>query len=254
MTFDYLLSIIKIILFDLVLSGDNAVVIGLAAHLLPPRQRRQAMIWGCGMAIVMRVALTLVVAQLLLFPGLRFIGAVLLAWIACKLVQEEAQATDRSKPPPTSLLTAVTRIAMADLIMSLDNVVAIAGASQSDPVRIVIGLVLSISMLLLLSAVIMEIMNRYRWIAFLGAAVLALTAADMMVEDLGHLFKAWWGQGTDIQIPFWAAWTIRLGVMVLCLTTNRWWPGGSTPVEDPPARSQHSLEGVLDQSDATVAS
>ena len=188
MTLDYLVSILKIILFDLVLSGDNAVVIGLAAHMLPPRQRRQAMIWGCGMAIAMRVVLTLVVAHLLLFPGLRLIGALLLVWIACKLVQEEADSTDGSKPAPTTLFKAITRIAMADFIMSLDNIVAIAGVSQSDPVRIMIGLFLSISMLLLLSAVIMEIMSRYRWIAYAGAAVLAWTAAEMMVHDLeSHL-------------------------------------------------------------------
>ncbi len=254
MTLDYLLSITKIILFDLVLSGDNAVVIGLAAHLLPPRQRRQAMIWGCGMAIVMRIALTLVVAQLLILPGLRFIGAVLLAWIACKLVQEEAEATDTSRPPPTSLVKAVTRIAMADFIMSLDNVVAIAGASQSDPIRIIVGLVLSISMLLLLSAIIMEVMNRYRWIAYVGAAVLALTAADMMVEDLGLLFKARWGQGIDVHLPSWAAWSIRLGVVVLCLTTRWWWPGARTPSMDSSrGRPPRALEGVLDQSDVTVA-
>ena len=168
MTLDYLVSIFKIILFDLVLSGDNAVVIGLAAHLLPPRQRRQAMIWGCGMAIVMRVLLTLVVAELLLFPGLRFVGAVLLVWIACKLIQEEAESADVTKPAPTTLPKAIMRIAMADFIMSLDNIVAIAGASDSDPVRIILGLLLSISMLLLLSAVIMEIMSRYRWIAYVG--------------------------------------------------------------------------------------
>ena len=194
MTLDYLASIFKIILFDLVLSGDNAVVIGLAAHLLPPRQRRQAMIWGCGMAIVMRVALTLVVAHLLLFPGLRFVGAVLLVWIACKLVQEEAESADDTKPAPTTLFKAITRIAMADFIMSLDNVVAIAGVSESDPVRIILGLFLSISMLLLLSAVIMEIMSRYRWIAYAGAAVLAWTAAEMMVHDLDTFYRTRWAR------------------------------------------------------------
>src|SRR5512144_584689 len=103
MTLDYLASILKIILFDLVLSGDNAVVIGLAAHLLPPLQRRKAMIWGCGMACLMRVGLTLIIAHLLLFPGLRFVGGVLLAWIACKLVLEENQKASGTKPLPTSL-------------------------------------------------------------------------------------------------------------------------------------------------------
>ena len=240
MTLDYLGSIFKIILFDLVLSGDNAVVIGLAAHLLPPRQRRQAMIWGCGMAIVMRVFLTLVVAQLLLFPGLRFVGAVLLAWIACKLMQEEVQSADSSKPAPSTLPKAIMRIAMADFIMSLDNVVAIAGASDSDPVRIILGLLLSISILLFMSALIMEIMSRYRWIAYVGAAVLALTAANMMVEDL----DVWYKNG----FPSWAAWTLRVVVVAVCVTTNRWWPKDRVQHADPSSAKQDSrpMERVLD--------
>jgi YjbE family integral membrane protein len=247
MTLDYLGSIFKIILFDLVLSGDNAVVIGLAAHLLPPPQRRQAMFWGCGMAIVMRVALTLVVAHLLLFPGLRFAGAVLLAYIACKLIQEHNDSTDKTKPPPSSLIKAITRIAMADFIMSLDNIVAIAGASQSDPVRIMLGLLLSISMLLLLSAVIVEIMSRYRWIAYLGTAVLALTAADLMVQDLEIFYGARLGQGVEAAYPFWAAWTVRISILVLCLTTKVWWPDGrAKPAEDTVDEPAHSLERVLD--------
>jgi YjbE family integral membrane protein len=251
MTLDYLGSVFKIILFDLVLSGDNAVVIGLAAHLLPPRQRRQAMIWGCGMAIVMRVALTLAVAHLLLFPGLRFIGAVMLAWIACKLIQEQPEPGDLSTPVPTTLPKAITRIAMADFIMSLDNVVAIAGASQSDPVRICLGLFLSISMLLLLSAVIVEIMSRHRWIAYLGTAVLALTAADLMVQDVELFYKSQMPQASSSEYPRWAAWSIRIGILILCLTTKRWWPGGDArPVAEPVSEPAHSLEGVLDESHA----
>ena len=249
MTLDYLVSIFKLILIDLVLSGDNAVVIGMAAHLLPPRQRRQAMIWGCGMAIAMRIGLTLVVAELLLFPGLRFVGAMLLVWIACKLIKEEAESHDATKPPPTTLFKAVTRIAMADFIMSLDNIVAIAGASDSDPVRVIVGLALSITMLLLLSAVIMEIMNRYRWIAYVGAAVLAWTAADMMVHDLDQVFKSDWGQSVRGYFPVWAAWALRVGVTVLCLTTNWWWPsdrsdsGTENAGQDQPAPSlEHALE------------
>jgi YjbE family integral membrane protein len=229
MSVEYLVSVLKIILFDLVLSGDNAVVIGLAAHLLPPEQRRKAMFWGCGTAIAMRIGLTLVVAELLLFPGLKLVGAVLLAWIACKLVQEEAETSDRSVPASGSLFRAIWRIAMADFIMSLDNVVAIAGASQSDPVRIVAGLILSITMLVLLSAVIMEIMSQYRWIAYAGAAILAWTAADMMVEDLEQIGKGgWWGYGKGFVIPHWAAWATRIGVTVSCVTVNWWLPGKGT--------------------------
>lgn len=249
MTLDYLASIFKLILIDLVLSGDNAVVIGLAAHLLPPRQRRQAMFWGCGMAIVMRIALTLIVAELLLFPGLRFVGAVLLVWIACKLVKEESESRDKTKAPPTTLLKAITRIAMADFIMSLDNIVAIAGASDSDPARVIVGLALSISMLLLLSAVIMEIMSRYRWIAYVGAAVLAWTAADMMVHDLDQIARGGWGRAVATHFPVWAAWSLRIGVTLLCVTPNRWWPGAGTKSEVDQS-NQHqeapSLEHALD--------
>jgi YjbE family integral membrane protein len=225
MTLDYVGSILKIILFDLVLSGDNAVVIGLAAHLLPPPQRRKAMIWGCGMACFMRVVLTLVVARLLLFPGLRFMGGVLLAWIACKLVQEEDGTEGDTKELPCSLWKAITRIAMADFIMSLDNVVAIAGVSDSDPVRIVLGLLLSISMLLLLSALIMEIMARYRWIAYLGAAVLAWTAAEMMLHDLEFFYRTSHLSQPELSLPRWGVWSIRLGLLSLCMTTKWWWPG-----------------------------
>jgi len=225
MTLGYVGSILKIILLNLVLSGDNAVVIGLAAHRLPSRQRRKAMIWGCGMACLMRVALTLVVAHLLLFPGLRFVGGLLLAWIACKLVQEEDQSTSGTSPLPGSLWKAITRIAMADFIMSLDNVVAIAGVSDSDPVRIILGLLLSISMILLLSALIMEIMARYRWIAYLGAAVLAWTAAEMMLHDLEFFYGTRHPPQPGVSFPRWGEWSIRLGLLSLCMTTKWWWPG-----------------------------
>jgi YjbE family integral membrane protein len=235
MTLEYMGSILKIILCNLVLSGDNALVIGLAAHRLPSPQRRKAMIWGCGMACLMRVALTLVVARLLLFPGLKFVGAVLLAWIACKLVLEEDQSTSCTKPPPCSLWKAITRIAMADFIMSLDNVVAIAGVSDSDPVRIILGLLLSISMILLLSALIMEIMVRYRWIAYLGAAVLAWTAAEMMLHDLEFFYKARNPPQPELRLPRWEEWSIRLGLLWLCMTTKWWWPG---PRENAAARSE----------------
>jgi predicted tellurium resistance membrane protein TerC len=139
------------------------------------------------------------------------------------------------------------RIAMADFIMSLDNVVAIAGASDSDPVRIILGLLLSISILLFMSALIMEIMSRYRWIAYVGAAVLALTAANMMVEDLDIWYKTRGGHGAD-GFPSWAAWTLRVVVVGVCVTTNRWWPKPRVPHTDPSPAKQDSrpMERVLD--------
>jgi len=245
------IAILKIILFDLLLSGDNAVVIGLAAHRLPPAQRRQAMIWGCGLAIVMRIGLTLVVSSLLDVTGIRFVGAVLLAWIACKLMQEEVDAaSDHPHSAPNSLFKAVQRIALADFIMSLDNVLAIASAAQSKT-QIVMGLVLSIAMLLFLSAIITEIMNRYRWIAYAGAALLAWTAAEMMSHDLHVLFRQGYVAGWS-EFPEWGDWALRVALVALCLTVNWWYPapseegeGGDEEIE-PPAGPEPGPEASAD--------
>ena len=194
------------------------------------------MIWGCGLAIVMRIGLTLIVSTLLFIPGLRFVGAVLLAWIACKLMMEEVQAAADPSLSTSSLLKAIQRIAMADFIMSLDNVLAIASAAQSWS-QIVLGLILSIMMLLFLSAVITEIMSRYRWIAYAGAALLAWTAADMMSHDLEEFFHAGYVPGWK-EFPEWGVWALRISLVVLCLTVNWWLPGArphpaATPAETP---------------------
>ena len=233
------IAIVKIILYDLVLSGDNAAVIGLAAHRLPARQRRQAMIWGCGMAIVMRIAFTLVVYKLLDVPGLRFVGAMLLVWIACKLMQEEVQAAGDPDAAPTSLFKAVQRIAMADFIMSLDNVLAIASAAQTWS-QIVIGLVLSIVMLLFLSALITEIMRRWRFIAYLAVALLAIAAGEMMGHDLHDLFAYMQSHGRPHWpvFPDWAKWALEAALVVLCLTVNWWWPASGTQPAPPTTETE----------------
>jgi len=106
-------------------------------------------------------------------------------------------------------------------------------------------------MLLLLSAVIVEIMSRYRWIAYLGTAVLALTAADLMVQDFEIYYSMSMGEGVAVAYPRWAAWTVRISILVLCMTTRRWWPDGRAgSAEDVSDESVHSLEGVLDQAPA----
>src|SRR5271165_1926035 len=112
-----LASLVQIVLINVVLSGDNALVIAMAARYLPAPQRRTAMLWGGAAAIALRLVLTLAVSYVLMIPGLRFVGAILLVGIACKLVQEENQTNEDGVPAPTSLRTAIFRIAVADLVM-----------------------------------------------------------------------------------------------------------------------------------------
>src|SRR5208282_875874 len=125
---------------------------------------------------------------------------------ACKLVQEEDETNDYAAPAPVSLRTAVVRIAVADLIMSLDNVVAIAGVSGSDPVLLVVGLVLSTGMILAFSQVILALMNRFRWVVYAGTGVLALTAAGMIRNDLATVRDLTWVASLPLHLPLWADW------------------------------------------------
>jgi len=226
-----LASLVQIVLINVVLSGDNALVIAMVARHLPAPQRRAAMFWGGAVAIALRLALTLAVSYVLMIPGLRFVGAILLVGIACKLIQDEDEANEDEAPAPTSLRTAVVRIAVADLVMSLDNVVAIAGVSGSDPVLLVVGLVLSIGMILAFSQVILALMNRFRWVVYAGTAVLALTAAGMIRHDLEAVRDLTWVASLPLHLPLWADWAFRGVVVGGCLTSSRWWPRRVPTVE-----------------------
>lgn len=226
MFLDWISSIIQIMLVNVVLSGDNAMVIALAASSLPPEKRQRAMLWGTGLAIGMRMVLTFAVAYVLLIPGLRFLGAVLLAYIACKLIQEQADQAGDASQAPTSTGTAITRIALADLVMSLDNVIAIAGVAQADPLRLFLGLALSIAMILALSTAIVAIMSRFRWIVYLGTGVLALAAANMMAHDIEAARQLSVTVSQHASSVGQGVWPLRLALVVVCLTSNYWWPRG----------------------------
>lgn len=217
-------SLLQIVLINAVLSGDNALVIAMAARHLPVSQRRIAMLWGGGVAIVLRLVLTVAVSYILMVPGLRFLGALLLVGIACKLVQDENETNETGVPPPTTVRTAVMRIAVADLVMSLDNVVAIAGVSGSDPVLLIVGLVLSIAMILAFSQVILALMNRFRWVVYAGTGILALTAAGMIRHDLEAVNHLSWAANLPVHLPLWADWSFRGAVVGVCLTSSRWRP------------------------------
>lgn len=180
---DDLIAVLKIILIDIVLSGDNAVVIAMAAHRLPEHQRKRAILWGGGIAIFLRILFTLVMAFILNVPGVRLIGGVVLVYIACKLLLDEEEHAITPDNAERSAWAAIRMIFIADFVMSLDNMLAVAGASHGSPFKLLMGLFVSIGIIMTCSSLIARLMNRYHWIVLAGAAVLALTAGEMMLGD-----------------------------------------------------------------------
>lgn len=183
MNLEYVLSVLQIILIDIVLSGDNAVVIAMAAHKLPPHQRKRAILWGGGIAIFMRIGFTVIVAGLLMVPVLKLVGGFVLAMIACKLLLEEDEPEISEENAQRSAWAAIRMIFVADFVMSLDNMLAVAGAAHGDNLRLLLGLLVSIAIIMTCSGLIAGLMNRYHWIVYVGAMILAYTSAQMMVED-----------------------------------------------------------------------
>lgn len=173
--------IVQIILIDLVLSADNAVVIGMAAQPLPPRQRRLAILFGGGAAVVLRVLLTGAAAWLLGLPALKAIGGVLLLWIAFQLLAPEHDTKDVKTA--STLRAAITTILIADVIMSLDNVLGVAAASGGDIALLVFGLVVSMAIVMFGGGLIADLIDRLWWLAYVGAAVIAWTGSEMLQED-----------------------------------------------------------------------
>lgn len=180
---EFIAAVAQIILIDIVLSGDNAVVIAMAAHKLPAYQRKRAILWGGGIAIGMRVLFTLVMAFLLMVPGVRLVGGLVLVWIACKLLLEEEEHEITPDNADQSALAAIRMIFLADFVMSLDNMLAVAGASHGNWKLLLFGLFVSIGIIMTCSALIARLMNRFKWIVLFGAAILAVTAGEMIMGD-----------------------------------------------------------------------
>ncbi|PYR99749.1 MAG: tellurium resistance protein TerC [Acidobacteria bacterium] len=179
---DLLSSIFKIVLIDLVLSGDNAVVIGMAAHRLPPRQRKFAILFGGGAAIVLRIALTMIAALLLQISGLQLLGGALLIWIGFKLLKEEEESHEGMKVA-ASMREAIFTILIADFIMSTDNVLGVAGASNGSLKLLFFGLIFSMAILMWMGSLVANLINRFWWLSYAGAAVIAWTGATMIFGD-----------------------------------------------------------------------
>ncbi|CAJ0821328.1 TerC family protein [Ralstonia flaminis] len=178
----------SIILTNVVLSGDNAVVIALAARNLPQRQQKQAIFWGSAGAIALRIVLTILAVKLLALPYLKTIGAMLLVYIGIKLLAEVDEGDAHGRHQRDGLWPAVQTILIADLVMSLDNVVAVAAAAEKGPpgtvfLLLVLGLGLSIPFIIFGSTLLVGVMARFPIIVTLGAALLGYLAGDMLVTD-----------------------------------------------------------------------
>jgi len=171
-----------IIWVNIILSGDNAVVIALAARSLPKHQQKQAIFWGAGAAVVLRIVLTIVAVKLLEFPFLKIIGGVALLWIAVKLLVPEDEEEGEVEAS-TQLWGAVKTILIADLVMSTDNVIAVAAAAKGSILLLTLGLIISIPLVIFGATMLMVLMERYPVIITLGAAVLGWTAGEMSVTD-----------------------------------------------------------------------
>jgi len=178
---DFWIPLLQVIGINVVLSGDNAVVIALAARALQPRQQKAAIFWGSGAAVVMRIILTLFAVKLLTLPSLKLIGSVLLLWIGVKLlIAEEEKGDVRSS---SHLLTAIRIIVTADLVMSLDNVIAVAGAARGNLLLLILSLVISIPLIVFGATLLMGLMKRFPIIITLGAGLLGWVAGEMAVSD-----------------------------------------------------------------------
>ncbi len=174
----------SIILANIVLSGDNAVVIAMAARRLPDSQRQKAIFWGSAAAIVMRILLTLVAVQLLAFPYLKIVGAFLLVYIGVQLLAEgEDGGGDDHKSVKDGMAAAVRTILIADLVMSLDNVIAVAAAAKGNTALLIVGLAVSIPLIIFGSTLLMKVMDRFPIIITMGAALLGFLAGEMFVTD-----------------------------------------------------------------------
>lgn len=182
MAMSFWVQFINIIIIDVVLSGDNAIVIGMASRKLAGKQRKKAVLWGTLGAVLLRVILTFLATWLLLIPHLKAVGGLILGWIAFKLIISEGEEASDIKAG-SNLLAAVKTIIIADFIMSLDNVLAVGGAAHGDFKLVLFGLGLSIPLLMFGSNFIASMMDRFSFLVYFGSAILAHTGGTMIIDE-----------------------------------------------------------------------
>ncbi|WP_343591517.1 TerC family protein [Paracidovorax wautersii] len=180
---DFWIGLVKIVWINIILSGDNAVVIALAARSLPPHQQKKAIAWGSGAAVFLRIALTVVAAKLLELSFLQVIGGCLLLWIGFQLLTDGDEDEGESKASG-GLMAAVRTILIADLVMSLDNVIAVAAAAHGNMVLLILGLAISIPLVIFGSTLMIKLMERFPIIVLLGAGLIGWVGGETIVSDV----------------------------------------------------------------------
>ena len=182
----------QVLLIDLVLAGDNAVVVGMAVAGLPPRQRRRAILGGIAAAALIRIGLALVALRLLAVVGLTLAGGLLLLWVCWRMYRElrpRRRGGAASPVSPKTLRAAMAQIVLADLSMSLDNVLGVAGAAHGHPVLLAVGLVISVAMMALAASLIARLLERHRWLAWVGLAVVVFVACRLIWDGSNDVLR-----------------------------------------------------------------
>jgi YjbE family integral membrane protein len=215
---DFVIGVLKIVLIDLALAGDNALVIALAVRTLPKRQQFLGRIWGTVGAVGLRLLFITIITYLLGIPLLQAVGGLLLIWIAIKLVRQSDSHGEGHVKHGTTLLEAIWIIIVADVVMSLDNVIGVAGAAEGDMRLVVFGIGLSIPIVVWGSGVLASLMNRYPWIILIAAGILGEVAGKMIAHD--HFIASRFGVSPVVE------WTLRLSlpaviVLIGWLTVRR---------------------------------
>ena len=192
MMIDQVIIFFEIVLIDLVLAGDNAIIIGMVASQFDPNIRKKIIFWGIGFAIILRIALTLVTSYLLQINGLKTIGGLLLIYVAYKLYKDVIKNSEDTKEQKIkinnpSLFKAIMTIIIADFSMSLDNVLGVAGAAKQNYVLLVFGLILSIFLMATLANVIAKWIKKYKWIGWLGLLAILAVALELIYSDINFL-------------------------------------------------------------------
>jgi YjbE family integral membrane protein len=214
-TAQFWVDVFKIIVIDLLLSGDNAVVIALACRNLPQAQRRKGILYGVGGAIGLRVVLTFFAVTLLALPYLKLVGALLLLWIGIKLILPEEEAHgEGSIKAEAHLWGAIKTIIIADFVMSLDNVLGVAAAAKGEPMLLVFGLLVSIPMIAWSSQLVLKLIDRFPFIIYAGGALLGYVAGEMLVGEA--LFASL------VDVRHYLHWLVPVACALLVLVVGRW--------------------------------